>query len=92
MAKRVISFVLLAIVGLWLCPGCSDDTAVTDYYHTYSDEAISFQYPDWPNQTPRMRVWLLRIQHREEGEAWQTQVRVDRVPPDSSLLPQEQRN
>lgn len=80
MFKRVIYVVLLIIAGLWLWPGCDSEA---DNYLTYNDDAITFQYPDWPDQTPpEKEIFLFKSNGTEVFTAARYQ-----VPPE--ILKQE---
>ena len=49
MPRRIAYIFLIVAIGLGLWQGCDKQT--TEYL-TYSDDAITFQYPDWPDMTP----------------------------------------
>ena len=80
MSKRVICIVLLAIASLYLCLGCNGKA---DNYLTYSNDAITFQYPDWPDQTAEEKeIFIFKTNGTEVFTAGRYQ-----VPPD--ILKQE---
>ena len=64
MSRRCSPLILLLALAIIFSPSCSPEV-VSDStsYLTYSDEVITFQYPDWPDVTPEEAKdgWTVKV-------------------------------
>lgn len=60
--KIKLVLILICLVAAGVVSGaCSEEKAIDDTFITYSNEAITFEYPDWPDVSPEEdEIFLLK--------------------------------